>query len=145
LLSPAEEVAWLDRFYRERQHATFAVAVWAGAKAPQEPVAEASIKILNTSGAPVQGTLVVGDGHNGMRAMQPAMVTLHYQRYLPAPSPVPDTYRVTTRRNELVLVDGHGMIRDYQALGTRAQEAKLIQRLTTLRAESSSSGLSATP
>jgi len=137
LVSPVEEVAWLDRYYRERRRATFAVAVWAGAKVPQEPVARPTIQIVSAAGVPVQGTLVADDGHGGLQTIQSTSVTLYYQRYLPEPSPMPAVYRLMTRRNELIIIDGQGMIHGYHALDTRAQETSLIQRLTTLRAKSS--------
>jgi len=137
LLSPADEVAWMRTLYIERRHATFAIAVWAGAKVAQESRSSSpAFQIRTVSGTLAQGTLVVGDGHHGVRDVQPESVVVQYQRYLPSPSPMPAAYRLILRNSDLVFLDGQGRIRGYQRLRTRTDESGAIQRLTALRTES---------
>jgi hypothetical protein len=107
LLSPADEVAWLSRFYTYVRRVKIPIALWAGEKVPQE--------------------------HAGP-----------YQRYLPLPSPVPAAYRLATRGSDVVIVDGHGMIRASRPLATPAHESQLVKLLIELGADGASGLISDT-
>jgi len=52
----------------------------------------------------------------------------------PIPSPVPATYPLGPPQGVCIIVDGHGIVRAFQALHSRAEEAALIELVTTLRA-----------
>lgn len=145
LSSPADEVAWLNRFYAEKRHLIFPVAVWAGEKVAQETSSQPSIRIVSSLGTPVQGTVLVRDSHGGMREIQSEGIAIHYQRYLPARSPNPTAYRVAAARGDLIILDGHGLIQAYQPLQTRADEAQLVRLLTTLRAHEDSASAGRLP
>jgi len=103
LLTPAEEVQWLQSYYAVTRHVTFPIAVWAGAKQPQE--------------APLP------------------VSTFPFQRYVPEHSPMFARYAFLPSAGLCVIVDGHGRIRGYASLQRRADVTRLMQRLTTLRAE----------
>jgi hypothetical protein len=115
LLNPADEVAWLDTLYTTQRHLSCVVAIWAGEKQAQEP--------------PLPPVALPGGD----------TVTVHFQRYLPTPSPANVAYQVITQQSDGVIVDGRGLIRSYHDLATREDEADIIRTLTSLRGQTTSS------
>jgi len=138
LLSPADEVAWRRTYAEEHRHLRYPIALWAGAKQPQEPAVGPIARL--SPGEGVSDTLVVGDGHFGIHATVPTTVVMGYQRYLPTPSPVPSSYRLLMRQCDVMIVGGQGRVLGYQYLRTRADEAALLRRLVRLAGTSSDTG-----
>lgn len=128
LVGPAEEVAWLRTWYTSARHLTFPIAVWAGAKVPQEQPLSGAVPTDN-------GRATVGDGQDGTREASTGAAPVVYQRYLPTPSPMWETYHLAIDRSYCVIVDGHGVVRGLQRLATRAQAVQLVQMLVMLRAD----------
>jgi len=71
----------------------------------------------------------------GAKVSQEPPRSVPYQRYLPIPSPAAAAYQLLTRHGECVIVDGHGMIRGYQVVRTRTQEAALVRLIASMRAQ----------
>lgn len=125
LLSPADEVAWLRKYYAETRKVRFVVAVWAGDKVSQEsPIPSTIVRLATTHRAPVEASTTVSAFDT---------ISVSYQRTLPTRSPVPARYRLLTMHAECVLVDGRGMVRGYSTISSPRDEADVIQQLIALR------------
>ena len=128
LVSPADEVTWLNRFYTTTRHLSFPIALWAGEKLPQEaplPAQASSGGNVNSGASPTAG-------------QGSAEVRVAYQRALPAPSPTLASYDFAIRTGACVVIDGHGLIRALPIVSSRAQQASLIRSLTALRVSADS-------
>jgi len=74
ILTPADEVAWWSRYYHQKRHFTFPVALWAGSRVPQSygtSRPEGSTAEVDYHAGWIHGMCILVDGRGVVRAYEP--------------------------------------------------------------------------